>query len=495
MTRCISLFKKEQPPRPPLINIPADIPSALPEHFGFADSLFQTSGLGTWASPTKLEGISNWDRWLDPRRIEGTDDKEYRKFFIDVLKNPTPFIDILKEMNATAHRFSLEWSVIEPEPGRYDPEAIALYRNFIQKLKQEGIEPYVTLHHYVHPEWYEQLSEGFEKTETLDVFVNHALKMMETFPEVTNWMTFNEPNVYGLSSRTMGVYPPGVTGDFAAFGRITRNMMIAHCRIYQAAKEKFGDKVQIGLTHQWLKFESYAGEKLLTRTMAKVTHYAVYNFFKTGKFDFEMPFKANVHLTIPPEEFEKNNQFCDFFGVQFYGFPLLKAGWNGGKEYPGLVKNFCWKKLGFSFGSTCYKGEKVMSFGPRSHPEDLERCLTEAVALKKPIAITEIGADARVQGWGDKEFKIDDATQKLYFEKIFPILDRFKSSLKAFFVWTICRGHLEWNRGDFPRLGVVKVLVDKDRNIVGRELTPAAQYIQKIYQAAKERLTGQQKAA
>ena len=42
--------------------------------------------------------------------------------------------DLAKELGHTAHRFSVEWARIEPEEGRFDPEAIAHYRAVLQRL-------------------------------------------------------------------------------------------------------------------------------------------------------------------------------------------------------------------------------------------------------------------------------------------------------------------------------------------------------------------------
>ncbi len=488
ITRTISLFSS---PKKGVPNGPVDsAAAALPKHFGFADSLFQTSGLGTKASATPFPGLSNWDKWLNPRRIEGTTEGEYRKFFIDVLRNPEPFIQILREMKVTAHRFSLEWSVIEPQKGRYDLEAIQLYRNFIQRLKESGIEPYVTLHHFVCPEWFEQMG-GFDKLENIAIFKEHVLKMMELFPNVVNWMPFNEINVDAFQKCVRGVYPPGREGDIAGAGKMMRNMLLAHCQIYKAAKEK-RPHLQIGSTHQWLKFEPLEGnplEEAICYFLSKITHYACYNFFKTGQFSLEIPGKANVQFSMPQGEFKKYNGFSDFIGVQFYGFPRLKAGFNGGHKFPGYkVTNLNFWKLGLTFGSTCPKGGEVMSFSPGFYPESLEKCLTEAVALKKPIVISETGCDAKTQKWGEKEFKVHDETQKRYFERIFPILQKFKDHLKAFFTWTVVRRHLEWDRGDFPLLGTVDILKDQNRNIVGHVLSPAALFLQNVYRDKKEEL-------
>ncbi len=482
----VTLFKGKTKETP--IEGPADA-SVLPEHFGFADSLFQTSGLGTEHSATKLEGVADWgDGFMSPKTIEGTEDRDYKKFFVDVLGNPDPYIDLLKKQNVSAHRFSMEWAVMQPEKGGpYNKEAIQKYANFIHKLKEAGIEPYVTLHHFVCPKWFKEIG-GFEKRENIALYKKYALDMMREFKNVTHWMPFNEINVDGFQKLVRGVYPPARTGDIAGCANMMRNMLMAHCLVYQEAK-KMWPELQIGSSHQWINFEPLEGnplERAICYYLSKITHYACYNFFKTGKFTMDIPVVANVQMEIPAKEFQENNRFSDFMGVQFYGYPRLKAGFNGWHEYPGYKINNV-PYIGLTFGSTCPRGGEAMSFGPGFYPESLDKCLKEAVAIGKPLVISETGCDARVQRHGDKDFRIDNEVQKRYFEKIFPILAKYKEHLKGFFAWTLIRSHLEWDRGAFPQLGMVNILKDKNRNIIGAQASPAAELLQKIYGEARQR--------
>src|SRR5262245_45774744 len=53
----------------------------------------------------------------------------------------------------TALRVSVEWSRIEPTPGRWDEDALDYYRQMIVGLRDRGLEPMVTLHHFANPIW------------------------------------------------------------------------------------------------------------------------------------------------------------------------------------------------------------------------------------------------------------------------------------------------------------------------------------------------------
>ncbi len=489
----------EELPLPAPIDLIEDLAAAYPEVHGFAQSLFQDEGLGTYASPTELEGECNWNRWLSADHIEGGA-TDYRRFFVRILSNPKPFVELLKVMGVNAHRFSLEWSVLEPRKGEIDLAAVELYKNFLHELKEAGIEPWGTLHHFVQPEGAEEAG-GFLSDEIRDHFVDHSLKMMELFPEITHWMTFNETGGYAMQSQIRGVYPPGVSGNLANAGLLIRNLLAAHSMIYLQAKEKYGDNVQIGITHQWLKFLPLEGnllERLICYTMSKITHTSILNFFRTGRFEYEIPGQANIRFEIPEAEFLGHRRCLDFIAPQFYGFPRIKAGWNGGHPYPGYqVKNWTFWKFGFSFGSSCRPGGQMQAFGPMIDPGSLRDCLKEASQLA-PIAITETGADAMVQehgASGDHNFTLNEEAQKTYFFAIAPILKEYKEKIIAIFIWTLIRGQLEWDRGDTPALGLVPVQVDADRNIVGHQMTPSALLVQKIYQEKMRQMAARELVA
>jgi beta-glucosidase len=60
---------------------------------------------------------------------------------------------LAKELGHNATRLSIEWSRIEPEPGKFDEHALSHYRSVIRHIKSLGIEPLVTLWHWTIPRW------------------------------------------------------------------------------------------------------------------------------------------------------------------------------------------------------------------------------------------------------------------------------------------------------------------------------------------------------
>ncbi len=467
-------------------------PAWPPAMRGFATSTFQTSGLGTkWAAAPKLSGKCDWDKWMeDPQHVIHPKGFDYQNFFTDILSDPTAYIKMLKSQNVTAHRFSLEWSIIEPRSGEIDMKAVNLYRNFIEKLHKAGITPTVTLSHFVLPEWFYE-SGAFQKIENIDLYINFALQAMQLFPTVKDWWSFNELGVKAFQ-QTREVYPTDIPEGSSLSTRVhaagisTRNMLIAHCKLHQAVAKLHPDK-KIGVTHQWLKFDTATGnwlERLFSYIFTKFGFTPVYQFFKDGLYSYEFPFMANIQFEVPKEEFDANSHFLMRLGVQAYPNPMIKMGLNYGKTYPGLtsvIKNLPF----FSFGSTCEQGGTVMRFGPRWKAEAMDKILDEAFALTNQVYITEYGSDSRIQKWGCGGFEQDDQAQSNYLkqltERVRDYSARTLREIKGIFCWSDLRRQMEWENGFECKLAIVEPIVDKNRRMTGWIQTPASRYLAEVY--------------
>lgn len=118
-------------------------------------------------------------------------------------------LEQLGSMHHTAHRFSIEWSRVEPEPGKFDTDALAHYADLIRTCRRNGMEPVVTLHHFTLPVWLAE-SGGFAAPEAPMRFARYAAVCAEALGDmVTWWVTINEPTVVAVLGHLEGVWPPG----------------------------------------------------------------------------------------------------------------------------------------------------------------------------------------------------------------------------------------------------------------------------------------------
>ena len=122
---------------------------------------------------------------------------------------------------------------MEPEPGRFDQAALARYAGWARRLKEEGLRPLVCFHHFSEPAWLlERYPEGWlgdGPAERLTMFVARAAEALA--PSVSDWLVFNEPNVFLLHAYGHGYFPPGkrlLLGRSGRLREVTANLAHAH---------------------------------------------------------------------------------------------------------------------------------------------------------------------------------------------------------------------------------------------------------------------------
>ena len=64
-------------------------------------------------------------------------------------------LDRAQQLGLNALRLSLEWSRLEPKPGRWDKHAIRRYREILKAIRARGMRVFIALHHFTHPTWFE----------------------------------------------------------------------------------------------------------------------------------------------------------------------------------------------------------------------------------------------------------------------------------------------------------------------------------------------------
>jgi beta-glucosidase len=145
-------------------------------------------------------------------------------------------MDRAAETFQNAHRFSVEWSRIQPLPDRWDESALERYRAMARGMTERGIAPMVTLHHFTDPLWlYDQC--GWEDEAVVPLFEKYTRKVVEALKEyVTHWVTINEPNIYALSGYVAGDFPTCQASHkgMAAALRALANMLRGHAAAYHA---------------------------------------------------------------------------------------------------------------------------------------------------------------------------------------------------------------------------------------------------------------------
>ena len=102
----------------------------------------------------------------------------------------------MTELGISHYRFSIEWSKIEPQNGKFDQKAIQHYRDLCDSLLKITLHLLSHLHHFTHPMWFENIG-AFEKKENIDHFIEFSEFAFNNLKDlVPIWCTINEPSVY-----------------------------------------------------------------------------------------------------------------------------------------------------------------------------------------------------------------------------------------------------------------------------------------------------------
>lgn len=223
-------------------------------------------------------------------------------------------IQLLKEMHLSAFRFSLEWSKVEPEEGVFADSVLDHYERVVDELCANGIEPFITLHHFTNPLWFDRKG-GFERDDSPAILARFAAKVAQRLgSKVRFWSTINEPNVYAVEGYYRGTFPPG-QHDPAKAIVVLQNLLRAHTACYQAVKQIRPD-AQVGLLANIFVFDPPQAWNLLDVMLAHYLNTAfsisVIDYLTTGVFDFSLPGVGSGHFeTGVPGAF-------DYVGLNYY---------------------------------------------------------------------------------------------------------------------------------------------------------------------------------
>jgi len=142
-------------------------------------------------------------------------------------------LEQLGAMHHNAHRFSVEWARVEPQPGHFDLDALAHYADVVRTCRRNGMEPVVTLQHFTLPVWIAEAG-GFAARETSIRFARYAAACVEAFGDmVTWWVTVNEPTVVAVLGQLEGLWPPGDRSLRATMAAL-RGLLRMHAAASQA---------------------------------------------------------------------------------------------------------------------------------------------------------------------------------------------------------------------------------------------------------------------
>ena len=216
-------------------------------------------------------------------------------------------------LGQNAHRMSLEWSRLEPEPGEFDTGAFDRYREILEHARGLGLQTLVTLHHFTLPLWAADREAWLwpELPRRFELFSEECARRLGHFVDL--WATINEPNVHAYSAYVDQRWPPG-TGSLRAGFRAMGRMLEGH-RLAYGALHRVLDDAQVGIVMNLPLFEPARPHHRLDRLAAWLQDWcfsgALLHALRTGRL--------RAPLTIRPRRHKQLAGSYDFFGLNYYG--------------------------------------------------------------------------------------------------------------------------------------------------------------------------------
>lgn len=400
---------------------------------------------GTATAAHQIEGNNentNWGEWeKQPRKIK---DGSNAVKAVDGWNRAKDDVKLMKDLGVNSYRFSLAWNKIEPVHGKINEDALQHYDDLINELKTNNIEPMITLHHFTHPLWFEQLG-AFEKEENIKYFVEFSKLVFNRYRNrVKFWVTLNEPNVFVTSAYFNTQFPPGNSNSKLG-GEVLKNMLKAHVEVYQALKndrfsvadgqetkdQKPKTEVQIGLAASIFQFEPmrrwHLGDWAIARTSSNIFNETVLGFFRTGTMNFSVPLDTSLVYTDSDAP-----QTLDFIGINYYSHFAYKF-------------DFDFKK---ATNSLPVPNEEMTDMPYTIYTEGIYRAIEDAAKLKKPIIITENGiADAK-----------DDRRGNYINSSLYAVSKAIKDGydIRGYYYWSLI-DNFEWAEGYTQKFGLYEV--------------------------------------
>lgn len=387
--------------------------------------------LGVASAATQIEGgdqNNSWYEWFQKGHIKDGSDPSIANMHYERYQEDA---QIMHDMGIRHYRLGIEWARLEPEPGVFDEAAFAHYRDELLLLKQLGIAPLLTLHHFTNPLWFERMG-AFESPESVSIFLRFVRKTVEVLGDlVSEYITINEPNVYASFGWFLGDWPPGKK-RFGATLRVMNRLCESHIKAYglihRIRREKGYQDTKVSYAHHMRVFVPKNSRSLWHRAstalMQRLFQNCYSNAFLTGR----------PYWPLHRVRGEGNGPFCDFHAVNYYSRSAV-SGLNEGYLSPVPINDLGWE----------------------IYPAGIAQCAKELYALAKlPVYITE-------NGTCDNE---DNFRSRYIYEHIRALCES-GLPMERYYHWCFT-DNFEWLEGFSARFGLVHVDYSTQKRTVKR---------------------------
>jgi beta-glucosidase len=388
---------------------------------------------------------SQWVAWEKAGRIRSGHTRDRA---CEWWANAEQDFDLAKGLGLNSLRLSVDWSRIEPRPGVWQDDAVQRYRAMLRGLRDRGLRPFVTLHHFTHPAWFEERG-GFLAPDSPGLFAQFASRVVNELGDLcSDWVTINEPNVFCTLGYQLGDFPPGHKGQFRPAILALANMARGHARAYRAI-HRVQKEARVGWAQNYLVFAPANRRSFLDRMLCRLLD----EIFNRSFFRIISDGDGGITLRAFTGDVSEARGTADFVGLNVYNRVHV--------AFDLRYREFLFANL--FVPEDVPQGDQGTDWPyGEAYPEGIALAVKEASRLGKPVYILENG--------------VPDASDRLRPSFLIAALRRVQQltaqgfPVAGYFHWTLT-DNFEWSEGWRLRFGLYAL--DVERQL--RRMRPSAE--------------------
>ena len=424
-------------------------------YWGVATASYQVEG--AWNEDGK--GPSIWDTYTHtPGKIKNNDtgdvaNDHYHRYKEDVA--------LMRDMGATAYRFSISWPRIFPTgTGQPNAKGLDFYNRLVDELAKAGIEPFATLYHWDLPQALMDKG-GWQSRDIPRAFADYAGYMAEKLSDrVKHFFTINEFRSFvdggyrGADVKVGGGVvhleaAPGLRLEPAALNQVRHLALLGHGLAVQAIRAKGRAGTQCGFADSIHSAVPLLGDEVHVRAALAATRELNANYLTVvleGKYtDANLAAAGADAPKFTDDDLRVISTPLDFVGINVYKpatYVLASDAAPGyqevpfDKSHPRMLSP--WHVI----------GPEVMYWAPKQ---------TQALWNPKAIYISENGCGAADEVAADGN--VYDTDRIMFLRNCLEWLQLATSEgvpVRGYFLWSLM-DNFEWGDGYGIRFGVIHV--------------------------------------
>jgi beta-glucosidase len=364
-------------------------------------------------------------------------------------------LDLMQAMGIPAYRFSLSWPRILPEgTGRVNQAGLDFYKRLLDGCLARGIQPWVTLYHWDHPQALEARG-GWTNRDMVSWFGEYTQVVTQALGDrVGHWMILNEPLSYTLLGHFLGMHAPGRRGAMN-FIKAVHHSNLVQAEAARIVKQNCPNS-QVGTTFYTGQFDPYPRPgnlphprdvRAAARIDAAVNRMFIEPLVGLGYPTDTLPFLRRMEKIMQPDDDRRLQFDMDFIGLQYYTrnlvswFPLVPYVWGRiteGKDNP-------------------FRTEPATDMGWEVFPEGIYNLLRRYAAYPgvRKLYVTESGCAYPDTLTPDGQ--VHDPARISYLQRHMAQVLRARQDgvpVDGYFIWSFM-DNFEWSEGYRPRFGLV----------------------------------------